>query len=104
MSRPRRPSTTIAMAELIEQIRTAIPLNLPEAQVCGDSCNACSLKLLEYLSGELENWEARLAAGDTPSLADLSQLARSARKIHRVLDNNGLISGTDDGEPRQRRE
>ncbi|WP_457665858.1 hypothetical protein [Thiolapillus sp.] len=91
MSRQRRPDTTAAMAELIGQIRSAIPLDLPEAQVCSDSCNACSLKLLEYLSAELENWESRLAAGEKPGLADLSQLARSARKIHRVLQKNGLI-------------
>ena len=79
------------MGRLIQQIRDTIPLDLPEAQICGDSCSACSLKLLEYLSGELANWEARLAAGETPGLADLSQLARSARKIHRVLQKNGLI-------------
>ena len=91
MTRRRRPSTTVAMAELISQIRGTIPLDLPEAQVCSDSCNACSLKLLEYLSSELDDWEARLAAGETPGLAELSQLARSARKIHRVLQKNGLI-------------
>lgn len=79
------------MREMIQQIRSAIPLDLPEAQVCSDSCNACSLKLLEYLASELDNWEARLADSETPGLADLSQLARSARKIHRVLQKNGLI-------------
>ncbi len=79
------------MRRLIQQIRSTIPLDLPEAQVCSDSCNACSLKLLEYLSGELENWEARLDNREKPGLADLSQLARSARKIHRVLQKNGLI-------------
>jgi hypothetical protein len=85
------PNTSIAMQELIEQIRIAIPLDMPEAQVCSDSCNACSLKLLEYLAGELDSWEARLADGKIPGLADLSQLARSARKIHRILQTNGLI-------------
>ena len=91
MSKQRRPNTSIAMRELIAQIRDNIPFDLPESQICGDSCNACSLKLLEYLSGELANWEANLDAGDKPSLVDLSQLARSARKIHRVLQKNGLI-------------
>ncbi|HDK37570.1 MAG TPA: hypothetical protein ENG92_00945 [Thiolapillus brandeum] len=80
------------MQELIQQIRMTIPLDLPEAKVCSDSCNACSLKLLEYLSGELDNWEARLQAGEKPGLLELSQLARSARKIHRVLQKNGLIA------------
>ncbi|WP_456415995.1 hypothetical protein [Thiolapillus sp.] len=91
MPSPRRPSTTVAMRELIQEIRATIPLDLPEAQVCSDGCNACSMKLLEYLSAELDNWEARLQAGETPGLAELSQLARSARKIHRVLQKNGLI-------------
>ncbi len=82
------------MQELIQEIRTTIPLELPEAQVCGDGCNACSLKLLEYLSAELDNWEARLQDGEKPGLAELSQLARSARKIHRILQKNGLIKST----------
>ena len=87
----RKPDTVEAMHRLIQEIRTAIPLDLSEEAVCRDGCNACSLKLLEFLSSELENWEARLAQGEKPGLAELSQLARSARKIHRALVKNGIL-------------
>lgn len=88
---PRKPDTPEAMRRLIGEIRRRIPFDLPEEQLCKDGCNACSLKLLEYLSSELENWEVRLESGEKPGLADLSQLARSARKIHRVLVKNGIV-------------
>jgi len=87
----RKPDTPEAMRRLIGEIRRRIPFDLSEKQLCRDGCNACSLKLLEYLSSELENWEARLESGEKPGLADLSQLARSARKIHRVLVKNGIV-------------
>jgi hypothetical protein len=90
MSR-RKPDTVEAMRRLIDEIRAAIPLQFSEAELCRDGCNACSLKLLEFLSSELENWEARLAQGEKPGLAELSQLARSARKIQRALVKNGIL-------------
>ncbi len=92
MSRSK-PDTPEAMRRLIAEIRATIPMDLSEAELCRDGCNACSLKLLEFLSSELEGWEARLDAGEKPGLAELSQLARSARKIHRVLVRNGVIEG-----------
>jgi len=92
---PRKPDTPEAMRRLIGEIRRRIPFDLSEEQLCRDGCNACSLKLLEYLSSELENWEARLEGGEKPGLADLSQLARSARKIHRVLTKNGILPEED---------
>ncbi|GEM_PF-1192619 len=88
---PPKPDTRQAMRQLIEQIRAAIPLELDEAAACRDGCTACSLKLVAYLASELENWEARLEAGEKPGLAELSRLARSARKIHALLAANGLL-------------
>lgn len=79
------------MRQLIAEIRAQVPFDLPEAQICADSCQGCSLKLLEYLSMELEEWEGRLAAGETPSLGDLHRLGQNARKIRRVLEENGLV-------------
>jgi hypothetical protein len=79
------------MRDLIEQVRLAIPFDLPEAQVCrADGCDGCSLKLLSYLETELEGWEQRLAEGVQPNFGDLHRLAASARKIHRILSKNGL--------------
>ena len=79
------------MAKLIVEIRTAIPFDLPEAQMCSDSCNGCSMKLLEFLESELQGWEARLQDGEQPSFGDLSRLAKTAGKVHAVLERNGLV-------------
>lgn len=79
------------MRQLIAEIRARIPFGLPEAQVCGESCQGCSLKLMEHLAMELEGWESRLAKGETPTLGDLHRLGNNARKIHRVLEMNRLV-------------
>ncbi len=78
------------MRDLIAQVRSAIPFDMPEAQLCADECRSCSVKLLEFLAAELDDWEARLDAGEMPGLAELSRLARTARKVHRALEKNGL--------------
>ncbi|BAO45213.1 hypothetical protein [Thiolapillus brandeum] len=85
-----KPPVAKAMRELIAQARSAIPFDTPEAQLCADECRSCSVKLLEFLAAELDDWEARLDAGETPGLAELSRLARTARKVHRALEKNGL--------------
>ncbi len=79
------------MQQLIAQMREAIPLGLNDEQICGDSCEGCSSKLLIYLETELEAWESRLADGEVPSFGDLDRLARQGRKIQRVLQHNGVI-------------
>jgi hypothetical protein len=87
----RKPTTEVAMAQLIGQIRQALPFDAHEAGACAGPCEGCSVKLLDYLESELEQWEARLRAGERPGLADLSKLACSAHKIQRVLQRNGLL-------------
>ncbi|KRT54808.1 hypothetical protein Ga0074115_11020 [endosymbiont of Ridgeia piscesae] len=89
-----KPDTTTAMRQLIRQIRAATPFDLAEARICDGPCNGCSLKLLDYLESELEGWQARLDQGVRPNFGDLSQLANSGRKIHRILQHNGLLDGT----------
>ncbi|EGV18923.1 hypothetical protein [Thiocapsa marina] len=79
------------MRHLIDEVRAAIPFDADDARVCSGDCAGCSQKLLDYLEGELEAWQQRLAEGDRPSLADLSRLAKTARKIHRVLVRNGIL-------------
>jgi len=85
-----KPDTRVAMRNLIAQIRQAMPFQLPEARVCEGPCEGCSMKLLDYLDSELESWEQRLDAGESPELGDLSRLAGTGRKIHRVMVANGL--------------
>jgi hypothetical protein len=86
-----KPDTRTAMRQLIAEIRAAIPFGLPQAQRCAEHCEGCSHKLLDYLQGELEAWEQRLAAGEQPNFGDLERLARTGRKVHQVLVRNGLL-------------
>lgn len=86
-----KPNTTVAMQQLIDRMRTAIPFDMPEAQLCTGECNGCSVKLLEYLDGALADWEGRLAAGERPNLGDLDRLGRTSRKVYRVLTANGMV-------------
>lgn len=87
-----KPDTSTAMRDLIAQVRHALPFDLPEARVCDGPCKGCSHKLLDYLESELEDWELRLAQGEQPGLLELSRLAKTSRKVHRVLSKNGLTS------------
>jgi hypothetical protein len=88
-----KPDTATAMRQMIEQVRDAIPFDRPEAQVCTGLCTGCSVKLLDYLDRQFSEWETRIAAGERPSLADLSRLLGGAsRKVYRALAANGLVA------------
>ena len=79
------------MRRLIAQIRAAIPFEDPRSRACTGACDACSRKLLDFLEGELDDWERRLAAGESPNLGEVSRLARTSRKVYGVLERNGLV-------------
>lgn len=89
--KPAKPGTREAMQRLIEEIRQSLPFDLPEAQLCNGPCTGCPKKLLEFMDTELEQWQSRLRQGDEPRLGDISKLARSARKVHRVFELNRLL-------------
>ena len=86
-----KPDAPTAMRQLIDEVRHALPFDLPEARVCKGPCDGCSLKLLDFLEMELEQWERRLGQGEKPGLAELSKLAKTSRRIYRVLEKNGLL-------------
>ncbi|MBT3203936.1 MAG: hypothetical protein HOM14_14240 [Gammaproteobacteria bacterium] len=86
-----KPNTTQAMSELIDQIKTTLPLDQSETITCTGQCKICPEKLVEFISMELENWEYRLENGDVPNFKDLNKLAKSSLKIHKALDKKGLI-------------
>ncbi len=86
-----KPKTPIAMQQLIQQIREALPFDAPGSYLCVDNCKGCSIKLLEFLDAELTGWEQRLEEGETPGLGDIQHIAKLSRKIYKVLDNNGVI-------------
>jgi len=89
-----KPDTPTAMRQLIAQIRASLPFDTPEAQRCSGPCAGCSMKLLNFMQTELDDWEQRLNAGETPGLADLSRLAKMGRKIYVVMVKNGLVSAS----------
>lgn len=92
-----KPDTSTAMRQLIGEIRAVVPFEQPDAALCRADCRGCSVKLMAYLEDEVLNWETRLDDGDKPGLRDLSQLAKSARKVHAVLVRNGVISSLQPG-------
>jgi hypothetical protein len=83
------------MRQLIVQMRASIPFGLSDEQICGDSCEGCSSKLLIYLENELDTWESRLEQGVVPTFGDLDRLAKQGRKIYRVLQQNGVLDQID---------
>ncbi len=86
-----KPSTAVAMANLIQQIRQTIPFDLPDSVICSGICKGCSKKLLDYLESEIDSWTDRLENGVTPNLGDINALAKSSKKIFMVLQKNRLV-------------
>ena len=89
-----KPERSIAMQQLIIQVREAMPFDLPEANLCSGKCNGCSQKLLDYLDSELEDWEYRLKAGELPDFGEIQRIAKTSKKIYKVLQRNDLIQKT----------
>ncbi|MCG8531789.1 MAG: hypothetical protein MI749_14150 [Desulfovibrionales bacterium] len=87
-----KPDTQTAMAQLIEQIREAIPFGLSEAEICHGTCQGCSKKLLDFLDQELDHWSDYLSHGGVPRLGDISRLARISKKVYRALEKNNLVT------------
>lgn len=85
-----KPNTTEAMRSLLNEIRRCIPLDLPEASLCGGKCLGCSKKMLEMLDTEVCFWESRLD-DEVPGLADLKSLQRLAERTHKILKRNQLV-------------
>ncbi len=79
------------MDELIKEIRSSIPFDMTEAQMCEGSCHGCSKKLLEFLDQTLEGCLQDLTNGEVPTLGDVSRLGRLAGKVYKVLKVNSLV-------------
>lgn len=86
-----KPDTSTAMHNLIDEVRSTMPFGAGEAQLCADSCNGCSLKLLEFLEMELQDWEQKLQNGVQPSFGDVHKMGKTCKKIYMVLKKNGLV-------------
>jgi len=86
-----KPKCSEAMTQLIDEIKANMPHDTSSTYLCKDHCMGCSKKLLEFLTCEIHNWEAKLNAQQTPKLGDINQLAKLAKKIFVVLERNGVI-------------
>lgn len=79
------------MKNLIEEVRSTLPFGADETELCADSCQGCSKKLLEFLETELENWEQKLNQGIKPNFGDIHRMGKTCKKIYMVLKKNNLI-------------
>ena len=86
-----KPDTSTAMQNLIDEVRATMPFDAGEAQLCADSCKGCSLKSLEFLDMELQDWDQKLKNGVKPSFGDIHKMGKTSKKIYMVLKKNGLI-------------
>ncbi|MCP4596253.1 hypothetical protein [Neptuniibacter sp.] len=87
----RKPNVSVAMTNLIEQVRAVIPFDIPPSQLCDGPCTGCPKKLIEYLDTELEEWEYRIKQDEQPSLGDVHRLGKTSKRIYVALKKNGLI-------------
>lgn len=87
-----KPNTRDAMQSLIVQVRETLPFQLSKEELCsGCSRHGCAFKLLNYLDGELSDWELKLDSGESPDFGDIQQLAKVSKKIHKALSKLGLL-------------
>lgn len=86
-----KPKAAEAMRLLITQIKNALPFGMSEHDICAGVCVGCPKKSMEYIGSEIDYWECRLANNDNPTLGDISDLARIAKKVHRSMERNNLV-------------
>tara|TARA_R110002050_G_scaffold129250_8_gene250778 strand:+ start:3070 stop:3336 length:267 start_codon:yes stop_codon:yes gene_type:complete len=86
-----KPNTSTAMKLLIEQIKEALPFEKPEHEICEGKCVGCAKKMLEYMGSELDHYQCQLDNGEIPTLGELNDLARIAKKVHRNMVKNNLV-------------
>ncbi len=86
-----KPNTSIAMKMLIEQVQSALPFERPEHEICAGKCVGCPKKMLEYMGSELDHYQCQLDNEVIPSLGEISDLARVAKKVHRSMARNSLV-------------
>jgi len=86
-----KPNTSKAMKMLIEQIHDALPFEKPEHEICAGKCVGCPKKMLGYIGSELDHYQCQLDNEETPTLGEISDLARIAKKVHRNMAKNSLV-------------
>lgn len=91
-----KPSTSVVMRNIIQQIRDNFPFTMSEKELCAETCSyGCAIKLLEYMDQEITEWEQRLDNGEIPNLGDIQKLSKTSQKIYKVLEKNHLVKEVD---------
>ncbi|MFC1749068.1 hypothetical protein ACFL2V_09710 [Pseudomonadota bacterium] len=81
------------MSDIIREIKETFPFSMTEDELCAETCRyGCAKKLMEYLYMEITEWEQRLASGEIPNFGDIQNITQTAKKIHKVLEKNNLVS------------
>ena len=88
--RSMKPNTSQAMEQLICQIKSGLPFEAPEAQLCSGLCLGCPKKVMTFMEDEVAAWEQVLANGEVPSLGDVEKLGKTAVKVRKVMERNGV--------------
>ena len=87
-----KPKTEVVMTDIIQQIKAAFPFDMSEEEMCAVTCShGCPRNLLEYIHAEITEWEQRLENGETPNFRDIQKLAKTSKKIYKILEKNDLI-------------
>lgn len=86
-----KPNVSTAMQNLIDETRSALPFGADDTQLCADSCQGCSKKLLEFLESELDDWEHKLHDGVQPNFGDIHRMGKTCKKVYMVMKKNGLV-------------
>ena len=90
-----KPKTDVVMSDIIHKIKETFPFYMGEEELCGDTCShGCALKLLEYMSMEITDWEERLEDGYIPDFKDIQKITKTSKKIYKVLEKNNLVSSS----------
>ena len=86
-----QPNTAKAMQKLIQNIKQCLPFEAPDVHLCSGLCLGCPKKVMAFLEDEVAAWEQALENGQMPTLGDIQQLAKTAKKIHKLMVKNQLM-------------
>ncbi|ABI70430.1 hypothetical protein ACRN9Z_08010 [Shewanella frigidimarina] len=88
----RKPDRVSAMKQLLDQVKTSLPLDQPGIFSCGptNNCVGCPKKLLDLVDAEMNYWDAAIAQGVIPSFGDISRFGKLCRNVSRGLQRNDI--------------
>jgi hypothetical protein len=88
-----KPDRTTAMSQLINRVKTELPLYRSDTFVCGpdNNCTGCPKKLLEMVDGELTYWEHQIKLGTTPHFDEIRRFGKMCSSVKRALQRNNLL-------------